>query len=46
MEARRRAGMPVTKQTNLGRAQSAFRMMAGKERREFVAWLKERGYLE
>jgi hypothetical protein len=44
VEARRKAGMPVAMQTNLGRAQSAFRMMTAKERREFIAWLKEKAW--
>jgi hypothetical protein len=43
IEARKAAGMNVTRNTNLGRAQSAFRMMTKKERREFVDWLKEEG---
>jgi len=45
IEARKAAGMKVAKQTNIGRAQSAFRMMTKAERREFISWLKEEGAL-
>ena len=45
VEARKAAGMPVAKQTNLGRAQSAIRMMTKKERAEFVAWLRDEGII-
>jgi hypothetical protein len=46
VEARRKAGMKVGHHTNLGRAQSAFRMMTVRERRDFISWLKEKRYLE
>lgn len=46
VEARRAAGMAVAKNTNVGRAQSAFRMMTKKERKEFLDWLRTEGFLE
>jgi len=46
VEARRAAGMAVAKNTNVGRAQSAFRMMTKKARKEFLDWLRTEGFLE
>jgi hypothetical protein len=45
VEARREAGLKVDRVTNLGRAKSAWRKMSSKERREFVAWLRDEGAL-
>jgi hypothetical protein len=45
VEARRSAGIPV-KPTDTTRAKSLVRNMTAKERREFIAWLREEGFLE
>jgi hypothetical protein len=52
VEARREArnagveGMKVDAHTTLGRAKQYFEKLDAKERREFIAWMKEEGYLE
>jgi hypothetical protein len=44
--AAREAGIIKEKITAVERGKSAVRMMTAKERREFIAWLKEEGCLE
>jgi hypothetical protein len=44
-EARRSAGMRVGHHSSLGKAKSLVRNMTAKERREFIEWLREEGYL-
>jgi hypothetical protein len=43
--ARQADGIKTGNQSNLSRAQSAFRMMSKTERSEFIAWLSEEGHL-
>ena len=45
VEARRAAGMPVAKVTNLGRAKSAWSKMTPEERAVFIQWLQDNGYV-
>lgn len=43
IEARKEAGMKVARVTNVGRAQSAMRLMTEDERSDFIEWLASEG---
>ena len=45
LDARKKAGIKTGNESNLVRAQSAFRRMNPKERRAFIAWLRSEQYL-
>lgn len=45
VEARKAVGIKTGNESNVSRAQSAFRKMTKKERQEFLAWLNDEGFL-